>query len=58
MPSNIILIEHICDLPSGALTMIQVDNDSDAIYYANGRQSFLYRSRIIDACYLFVPVMQ
>lgn len=57
MPDNICIIESPCDLPTGAMTMIQVDNDTDAANYAAGRTSYLYRSKIIDASYLFIPVM-
>lgn len=56
MPSNIDTIERTCELPRGTFLMYQAKDDNDAIYYANGRRSYLYRSKIIKAIYLFVPV--
>jgi hypothetical protein len=58
MPANIVLIERMYELPTGTIRMILVDNDTDAVYYAAGQQSYLYRSTIIDARYLFIPVME
>lgn len=58
MPTNIDTIERTCELPHGTFTLYQAKDDSDAIYYANGRKAYLYRSKIIKAIYLFVPVMQ
>lgn len=56
MPTNITPIEHTYDLPGGAFRMVQIADETDAARCANGQPAYLYRSRIIDALYLFVEV--
>jgi hypothetical protein len=47
MPSNIATIEHTYELPHGTFQMYSAHDETEAVYYANGR-----------AAYLFVPVVQ
>ena len=58
MPENIITIEHTYEMPHGVLLITQVASIEEAAYYANGRQAYLYKSKIIPAMYLFTPIME
>lgn len=58
MPTNLSEIQHTHDLPAGTFTMWQVDNLTDAAYYAAGRTAYLYQSKIINSMYLFIPVIE
>ena len=56
LPSNICIIEHTYELPHGTMRLVNLDSESDAVYYANGKQAYLFRSKIIKASYLFIPI--
>ena len=43
-------------IPPGLHRMYQVKDEAEAEKIADGRKSYFYRSHIITACYLFVPV--
>ena len=43
------------EIPAGWLRMYQVSSEEEASKVANGREAWLYESKIIDALYLFVP---
>ena len=58
MPDNITPIKFTYELPHGLLRMIQVADIPEAAYYANGRKAYLYKSVVIEALYLFVPVLE
>lgn len=56
MNDNITLIDSPVELPHGEMMMYQVDGLTEAIDTAKGRIAFLFKSRTINALYLFVPV--
>jgi hypothetical protein len=58
MPENITPIEFTYELPYGVMTMTQVSDLAEATYYAKGKRAYLYASKIINAMYLFVPVLE
>lgn len=57
MPDNIKQITTVNQLPLGTLMFYQIDSETDAAYYANGRDAYLYKSHT-NALYLYVPVVQ
>lgn len=58
MPENITPIQFTYQLPHGVMRMTLVADLQEAAYYANGRKAYLYKSLVIEALYLFVPVME
>lgn len=51
-----ILIEKPIGLPGGSYRMYQVSGETEADKILNGRTGYFFRSKIIAACYLFIPL--
>ena len=43
------------DLPRGWLWAYAVKDEAEALKIADGRKAYFYKSRIIEACYLYIP---
>lgn len=56
LPANIATIHYTYEMQHGVYTMIPLDCEADAAYYANGKQAYFYNSPI-QGMFLFVPVM-
>ena len=44
------------ELPFGAFVMQPVADETDALYYANGKTAYLYTSQIDGSMYLLTPL--
>ncbi len=48
-------ITSTIDLPRGWLWAYVVKDEAEALKISNGRKAYFYKSRIVEACYLYIP---
>jgi hypothetical protein len=51
------IIQHTNELPHGWHKMIMCKSMEEAERERNGREAYLFKSNVIEAYYLFIPVV-